>query len=161
MASSRSIRYKILTLLVIPLITLVALWVFAAAETTGESFDLLDVSTRYDAIIKPADQLTDALQQEHVLTAEAMALRSETSKAVLTRQRGVVDEARERLKELSSTSAAQDALSPAAKAKYDDMMATLTDLDGARADADDSIESGLIALVRLNEQISEFADAEQ
>ncbi|MBO3745930.1 nitrate- and nitrite sensing domain-containing protein [Streptosporangiaceae bacterium NEAU-GS5] len=145
----------------IPLITLVALWVFAAAETTSESFDLLDVTTRYDAIIKPADQLTDALQQEHVLTAEAMALRSESSKAVLARQRGDVDNARDRLKELSSTSAAQDALTPVAKAKYDEMMATLTDLDDARADADDSIETGLIDLVRLNEQISEFADAEQ
>jgi hypothetical protein len=86
MTSSRSVRFKISALLVIPLLSLGALWAFGASVTLRESANLLTVASLYADIGKPGDELAIALQREHVLSAEYLGTRSERA---LSRERAL------------------------------------------------------------------------
>ncbi|ETK34658.1 sensor histidine kinase [Microbispora sp. ATCC PTA-5024] len=150
MRSHRSIRFRISTLLVIPLVSLVALWVFAAAVTTGQSAGLLKVSTLYEDIGDPGDRLDSALEREHLLSAEYLATGSSEVRARLEEQRRVSDTERERFRSLSGSASAQDAMTPAIRARYDDVMAAVNGLDETRADVDD----GSVDLVALGQRFA-------
>ncbi|MFI6816631.1 nitrate- and nitrite sensing domain-containing protein [Nonomuraea sp. NPDC050328] len=106
MASGRSIRFKITVLLVLPLVSLVVLWIFAASATTGEALNLLRVESVWRGLIDPSDGLVSALQKERLASAERKNLparRAETEKARATLSRSVKElddlrpETRERL----------------------------------------------------------------
>ena len=76
MASSKSIRFKVAVLLVIPLTSLVAIWGFTTTVTVGDSMSLSAIGTLYESVGKPTADLKSALQREHILSAEYLATRS-------------------------------------------------------------------------------------
>ncbi|GAA2376769.1 sensor histidine kinase [Nonomuraea africana] len=96
MASGRSIRFKIATLLVVPLVSLVALWGFAASTTAGEAFNLLKVDTIWSGVINDADILVYNLQQERLASAERMA-GGATARGALAAARANTDKVRRSL----------------------------------------------------------------
>ena len=98
MATSRSIRFKISALLIVPLVTLVSLWALATSITTRESMDLLKIRTLYEYISKPGQDLNVALQREHLLSAEYMAAHTLQARTALESQRGIVGRLRQTLR---------------------------------------------------------------
>ncbi|GII62907.1 hypothetical protein Skr01_29920 [Sphaerisporangium krabiense] len=158
MASSRSIRFKITALLVIPLLSLAALWIFGAAVTTRESANLLSVSALYDNIGRPAEDLTIALQHEHVLSAEYLGARSQRNRDALIEQRQRTDEYRERMRRLALGPDAQQALStPAMRTGFADAMAAMDRLDATRS----AVDVGSVDLPALTREFAKFSDAMQ
>ncbi|MEV5412374.1 nitrate- and nitrite sensing domain-containing protein [Thermopolyspora sp. NPDC052614] len=64
----RSIRFKLLTILLVPVVSLVAIWGFAAALTVSRGLDLLRVNKVFDNVVLPLRTLTGALQEERLLS---------------------------------------------------------------------------------------------
>ncbi|MEO3809300.1 nitrate- and nitrite sensing domain-containing protein [Sphaerisporangium sp. B11E5] len=158
MATSRSIRFKITALLVIPLLSLAALWAFGASVTTRESASMLAVASLYTNIGKPGDDLAIAMQREHVVTAEWLGSRSPERKAAMTRQREVVDGMRDRFRELALSDAAQsDLTTPAMRTRFDEMIVMMGRLDAARS----AVDAGVLDQAALTVEFSRFPDAMQ
>lgn len=61
---SRSIRTRLIALLAIPLITLVALWVFAVVLTGGNAMNLIGFNIGEPKVTRPASALITALAEE-------------------------------------------------------------------------------------------------
>ncbi|MFF5213212.1 nitrate- and nitrite sensing domain-containing protein [Streptosporangium sp. NPDC000396] len=138
MASSKSIRFKISVLVAIPLTSLVALWGFAATVTVGDSMSLLAVTTLYDSFGGPGDDLSNAIQREHLLSAEYLASRSEADRATLTGQRAVTDQARRHFREATTSDAAQSAMTEEVRVRFDELMSHVNALDTVRARVDNN-----------------------
>ncbi|MEU4533840.1 ATP-binding protein [Streptosporangium sp. NPDC023825] len=155
MAASRSIRFKVSVLLVIPLASLVALWGFATVVTVGDSMSLLSVGTLYDTVAKPAGDLGTAVQREHLLSAEYLATRSDADRETLVGQRSVTDQARARLRQQTTGDAAQAAMTEEMRTHHDELMRQVGALDAIRA----RVDSGRIGPVGLSEEFARLPDA--
>src|SRR4051812_5747420 len=81
-----SIRAKIITLLLPPLVSLFGLWIFATSQSASAAFGLLATQTNYDDAAKPAGTVLRELDQERVLSVVYVAGNRADSKA-LTAQR--------------------------------------------------------------------------
>jgi hypothetical protein len=68
----RSIRLRITALLLIPMLSLVGLWSFAASSTLGPALDKYDYSSAYDSITLPGLLLVNHLQEERQLSVVAL-----------------------------------------------------------------------------------------
>src|SRR5690349_2022811 len=85
-----SIRAKIILLVVPPLASLLALWIFATAVLLGPALDLLDIKTNRDQASLPAAALINELQKERV--ASLMFIGGERADPrALTAQRAKTD----------------------------------------------------------------------
>ncbi|MET9067940.1 sensor histidine kinase [Streptosporangium sandarakinum] len=155
MASSRSIRFKISALLAIPLTSLVALWGFAATVTVGDSMSLLEADDLYDTVIAPANELSYAVEREHVLSAEYLAVRSEEARTALTAQRAVTDRERSRLRDGARRGLDLGGLGPTSKARFAALTAAVDALDAARA----KVDGGRVKPVELVKEFGPVPDA--
>ncbi|MBB4920764.1 sensor histidine kinase [Streptosporangium saharense] len=155
MASSRPIRFKISALLAIPIVSLLALWGFAATVTVGDSMNLLTVSTLYDTVGKPGDELSNSLQHEHLLSAEYLASRTDSARAALAVQRNITNQARQRFRERTNTESAKSAMTPDMRIRFNEVMNRLNALDGTRV----KVDGGRIGLVGLSRDFSLVPDA--
>jgi signal transduction histidine kinase len=61
---SRSIRAKLVALLLVPLVSLVSLWTFTTAVSVHQVWSLTQISARYTWFGAPADDLSRAVQDE-------------------------------------------------------------------------------------------------
>ncbi|MGV9596856.1 nitrate- and nitrite sensing domain-containing protein [Streptosporangium sandarakinum] len=155
MASSRSIRFKISALLAIPLTSLVALWGFAATVTVGDSMSLLEADDLYDTVIAPANELSYAVEREHVLSAEYLAVRSEEARTALTAQRAVTDRERSRLRDGARRGLDLGGLGPTSKARFAALTAAVDALDAVRA----KVDGGRVKPVELVKEFGPVPDA--
>ncbi|MEU6540053.1 nitrate- and nitrite sensing domain-containing protein [Streptomyces sp. NPDC047000] len=90
----KSIRRKIVALLLVPLVSLTAIWAFATVITGREVTQLLAVSTRTEKIGYPAEDAVRALQQERRQTLVYLAdPRAADASTALRRTRTATDEA--------------------------------------------------------------------
>lgn len=146
MATGRSIRFKILTLLVIPLISLVALWGFAASTTFGEARKLLKVQTIWTGIINNADGLVSDLQGERLASAERLAGAGGDPTA-LASARVKADKMRRALTEQATSEDMQAALTPEMKAQVQQTLAAIDRLPDIRRQVDEGKldASGLVS----------------
>ncbi|WP_262847216.1 sensor histidine kinase, partial [Sphaerisporangium corydalis] len=158
MASSRSVRFKISALLVIPLLSLAALWLFGASVTTRESVNLLAVASLYADIGKPGEDLAVALQGEHLSSAEYLGSRSPQAQNALARQRQAADRFKEGMRRVAGSERTRSELStPEMRAAFDGVMTALGHLDATRA----AVDRGAIDPVTLTRDFSLVPDAMQ
>ncbi|MEO3869853.1 nitrate- and nitrite sensing domain-containing protein [Nonomuraea sp. B12E4] len=145
MASGRSIRFKISTLLVIPLISLVALWGFAASTTSGEALNLLKVGTIWENIIAPADNLVSNLQVERLASAERLAGTARDADT-LTKARAGVDAGITRLRRQALADDTQSVLTPDMKTQLQTLFGAIDRLPDIRrrVDARQLVPNGLV-----------------
>ncbi|MGW2143327.1 sensor histidine kinase [Nonomuraea bangladeshensis] len=101
MSSPPPIRAKLLRILLLPLVSMVALWGFIAYSSVQEIVDVSQTQDRWEAIGSPVLQLIVELQRERQLSAEAP--RSTGSYAPLVDQRRNTDAKVERLREVIGT----------------------------------------------------------
>ncbi|GLX00290.1 nitrate- and nitrite sensing domain-containing protein [Microtetraspora sp. NBRC 16547] len=157
MAASRSIGFKITLLLVIPLVSLVALWIFSATLTVGDAFRLLNASSVYNSVGEPSHELATEIEREYLISVQYLATRAETDRADLIAQRAVVDRARTRMRELAADSDAESMLVDAARKPYQDMESAAAQLDTVRMEFD----AGQLDLTNLGENYETFSNAAQ
>ncbi|GAA3249108.1 sensor histidine kinase [Nonomuraea helvata] len=136
MASGRSIRFKISTLLVIPLISLIALWGFAASTTWGEALSLLKVETIWTGVINNADGLTGNLQTERLASAEQLA-GTVTAPDALSKARAKVDNNRKKLREQAMSEDVQSALTQDMKTQLQAVFEAVDRIPDIRRKVDD------------------------
>ncbi|GAA2673907.1 sensor histidine kinase [Nonomuraea recticatena] len=62
--ASQSLRFKLYSLLSLPIVALIGLWTFVAGHTLGDFFELSTATAVFEEIGSPASGLVGALQQE-------------------------------------------------------------------------------------------------
>ncbi|MFB9252701.1 nitrate- and nitrite sensing domain-containing protein [Sphaerisporangium melleum] len=92
-SQNRTIRFKLYSLLSLPIVALIAIWITMTGHLVGDFFDLRRAVTLFDQVATPAAGLAGHLQQERQLTAVYLsgtgpdggrlsAARAETDQAV-------------------------------------------------------------------------------
>ncbi|WP_367132059.1 MULTISPECIES: sensor histidine kinase [Streptomyces] len=135
----KSIRRKIVALLLVPLVSLTGLWVFATVITGTEAARLLNAAEAIRTAGLPAEDLVRALQKERrqalVLLADP---RRADNLAALRDQQAVTDRAATAFR--SGAAKVRDDMSPATDVRFRRIEKALGDLDGLRGKVrDDSI----------------------
>jgi signal transduction histidine kinase len=113
----RSIRLRITALLLVPLLSLIGLWAFAASNTLGPALDKYDYSTAYEKITLPGLFLVNQVQEERQLSVVALAVRERTGdnaeeRRKLTAQRARVDAAQAAFRATALSDEAREAADP-------------------------------------------------
>src|SRR5690606_17029467 len=91
-SKNRSIRFKIFMLLLLPLLSLSALWGFVLNLTAGDGLVLLHAGTLYDTIGVTSTRLGQEIQNERTVSATTLSKGLRTGPA-LTTQRAHTDDA--------------------------------------------------------------------
>ncbi|MGW6509585.1 sensor histidine kinase [Streptomyces niveus] len=127
----KSIRRKIVALLLVPLVSLTALWAFATTLTGREANQLLDVAYIIDKVADPVEDTVRVVQRERRQTLIYLAdPRNSDSLAELRRQRAATDRAVTKIKANAENPSVRDQMSDATSAR----LTSLTDaLDGLGA----------------------------
>lgn len=127
----KSIRRKIVALLLVPLVSLTALWAFATTLTGREASQLLDVAYIIDKVGDPVENTVRVIQQERRQTLIYLAdPRNSDSLAELRRQRAATDRAVTKIKANAENPSVRDEMSDTTSAR----LTSLTDaLDGLGA----------------------------
>ncbi|GAA4573259.1 sensor histidine kinase [Planotetraspora kaengkrachanensis] len=98
MSSPSPIRSKLLRILLLPLVSMIALWGFIAYSSVAEIVDVSRTQDRWESIGSPVLQLIVELQRERQLSAAAP--HGTADDEALAEQRRVTDEKVERLREV-------------------------------------------------------------
>ncbi|GGS78891.1 nitrate- and nitrite sensing domain-containing protein [Nonomuraea spiralis] len=143
---NRSIRFKIFLLLLLPLLSLSALWGFVLNLTMGDAQSLLRADTLYETLGVTSTDLGVQLQAERVRSAEALTTRELTED--LGAQRARTDRSAADFEQ--AVTEAGDAIGDDLRVPLDDLTARLDRLGAVRADIDGGISSRLMGLEAYN-----------
>lgn len=144
-SGNRSIRLKIFLLLLLPLLSLSALWGFVLNLTVGDGVDLFQANSRYQSIGLTSTQLGLELQAERTQSSVAISSRVLTSE--IGQQRGRTDRAVEKFRDAAL---ADDAHSPELSAALDTLVHQLDRLPAIRAGIDGGQDARLVVLSNYN-----------
>ncbi|WP_240197142.1 nitrate- and nitrite sensing domain-containing protein [Nonomuraea lactucae] len=133
MGRSRTIRMKIIGLLLVPLASMVVLWGVITAVTASESLELRQYKTLWANLRLPADQLTNELQRERLATVRLLRGKTPAAESALADQRTRTDAADERFRQLSARSMHA---SEAIRTQVDAVLRQVHRLDVIRGDID-------------------------
>ncbi|GAA3227605.1 sensor histidine kinase [Nonomuraea helvata] len=136
MSSPPPIRTKLLRILLLPLVSMIALWGFIAYSSVDEIVTVSQAQDRWEAIGSPVHQLIVELQRERQLSAEAP--RGTARYAPLSAQRRATDAKAERLRQIVGSVDGQAGGTPA------QVHALLQALDGLQA-LRESADGGVLA----------------
>ncbi|MGP3915826.1 sensor histidine kinase [Nonomuraea sp. 10N515B] len=138
MSSPPTIRTKLLRILLLPLVSMVALWGFIAYSSVAEIVTVSQAQDRWEEIGSPVLQLIVELQRERQLSAEAAG---DTAASVpLAHQRRVTDAKAEQLRQvIGSVDVTSDGAETPAQVR-----ALLQALDGLRS-LRESADGGVLA----------------
>jgi signal transduction histidine kinase len=143
---NRSIRFKIFLLLLLPLLSLSALWGFVLNLTMGDAQSLLRANTLYQTIGVTSTDLGLQLQAERVRSAQALTTR-ELNEA-LGGQRARTDQSVSEFRQ--SVAQAGSAIGDDLRAPLGTLMSALDRLGTIRADIDNGLSSRLTGLNEYN-----------
>ncbi|MEV1178693.1 nitrate- and nitrite sensing domain-containing protein, partial [Nonomuraea sp. NPDC049784] len=138
MGRSRTIRMKIIGLLLVPLTSMVVLWGVITAVTATESLELRQYKTLWTNLRLPAYKLISEIQRERLVSAKL--LRKSENKSAVTAQRTRTDAARDAFKQLSSKSKDR---SEEIRTQVDAVKTQLDRLDAIRGEIDTSLSDRL------------------
>ncbi|WP_344958661.1 sensor histidine kinase, partial [Actinomadura miaoliensis] len=158
----RPIRLRITALLVVPLASLIALWVFAANLTLGPAFDKYDFSTTYEKIVQPGLYLVNQLQQERSLSVVAMSGRDAQSRQRLGAQRARVNAVQQVFRRSALSRDATDAAKPETEQRLAEALRWLDRLPQYRSRVDAG-DAGVLEVIDdysavLDKVIQVFSD---
>ncbi|MFI2643803.1 nitrate- and nitrite sensing domain-containing protein [Streptomyces sp. NPDC018610] len=137
----KSIRRKIVALLLVPLLSLTAIWAFATVLTGRQATRMFDTSSVVEKIAYPTEDAVRVLQQERRQTLVYLAdPRAVDGLAALRRSRTATDEAIAELRRNARDSGVRDALGTASDGR---LTATLEAFDGI-ASLRRSVEDGTV-----------------
>ncbi|MFB4311179.1 nitrate- and nitrite sensing domain-containing protein [Actinomadura sp. GTD37] len=132
----RPIRLRITALLLVPLVSLITLWAFAANITLGDAFDKYDFSTTYEKMGLPGLYLVNQLQAERSLSVVALATRDAKDRQKLGGQRARVSAVEKGFRATALSADAQDAAQPETKRRLAEAVKALDKLPQLRGKVD-------------------------
>ncbi|MGI5204243.1 sensor histidine kinase [Spirillospora sp. CA-108201] len=132
----RPIRLRITALLLVPLVSLITLWAFAANITLGDAFDKYDFSTTYEKVGLPGIYLVNQLQAERSLSVVALSTRDAADRQKLGGQRARVSAVDKAFRSTALSPEARDAAQPETKRRLADAVRALDRLPQLRARVD-------------------------
>ncbi|MET8330257.1 nitrate- and nitrite sensing domain-containing protein [Streptomyces sp. NPDC005181] len=137
----KSIRRKIVALLLVPLVSLTGLWGFATFLTGREAGDLMGASTIVEKVGHPLEDTVRVIQNERRQTLVFLAdPRASDALPLLRRQRAATDRVVAEVKESARQKDIRDALSPDAEAQLNSILSAVDGLGALR----DSVEKRTI-----------------
>ncbi|WP_169987083.1 MULTISPECIES: nitrate- and nitrite sensing domain-containing protein [unclassified Microbispora] len=146
----RPIRSRLIGLLLVPLFSLVVLWVVTAGVTIGESLSLRTYNTLWSTLRRPADSLIVELQAERLATARYLAARQKNSRDAMVLQRQRTDKTREKVRTLALSDSSRSATTAAMRTQVDEMLAGLSRIDEIRAEIDEGLSERLRVIETYN-----------
>ncbi|WP_166427400.1 sensor histidine kinase [Nonomuraea mesophila] len=157
MSSPPPLRTKLLRILLLPLVSMVALWGFIAYSSVEEIAEVSQTQDRWEAIGSPLLQLIVELQRERQLSAEAP--KSTATYAPLSEQRHVTDEKVERLREVIG---AVDVESSGAEtpAQVQALVQALDGLQSLRASADGGVLAPPLTIIQAYDNLIAVANGQ-
>ncbi|TDD23548.1 sensor histidine kinase [Nonomuraea diastatica] len=146
----RPIALKVLILLLVPLLSLVGLWAFAAGLTGGDGVRLLAINDLASNLAIPSEQVNIHLQHERLVSTQFLATGKGAGK--VAQQRKATDKAMATFRRLTRTH--QD-LTPAMTTQLNALNAKLGQLPDLRR----AVDGGTIAPLDIVEGYSQIVDA--
>jgi signal transduction histidine kinase len=144
-SARRSLRLRLLVLLLVPLVSLAALWAFAAYLTAQDAFGKYEASTTYRKVAVPATTLAATLQQERVAAVVLVSTGGKDRDGV-TAARAATDAAQNAFRRSALSGGARPAMSDTTSRRLDELLTKLDGLPGVRAQVDDGSMDALGAV---------------
>ncbi|TDB85431.1 HAMP domain-containing protein [Actinomadura sp. KC216] len=133
---TRPIRLRITALLLVPLVSLIALWAFAANITVGDASDKFDFSTTYEKMGLPGINLVGLLQAERSLSVVALSTRDAKDRQKLGGLRARVGAMEASFRRTATSAEARDAAEPETERRLAVALKALDTLPTLRAQVD-------------------------
>ncbi|MEV6399250.1 nitrate- and nitrite sensing domain-containing protein [Streptomyces sp. NPDC051907] len=147
----KSIRRKIVALLLVPLVSLTALWGFATVLTGREADQLLDVSSVVEQVGHPIEDVVHEVQNERRQTLVYLAdRRAADALPELRRKRQATDKAVAEIRANVEKSSIRDDMRPETAQKLNSLLDALDGLDALRRSVEASSLSRSQALREYN-----------
>ncbi|MGZ9929737.1 nitrate- and nitrite sensing domain-containing protein [Streptomyces sp. NC-S4] len=133
----KSIRRKIVALLLVPLVSLTALWGFATVITGREAVQLFDVAYIIDKVGYPVEDVVRVIQKERRQTLVVLGdPRAATATAELTKRRAETDLAVEQISVSARDAKVIDELSPQSARRLHSIVAAFQGIGAMRRSVD-------------------------
>ncbi|RPK33239.1 Nitrate and nitrite sensing [Streptomyces sp. ADI92-24] len=151
----KSIRRKIVALLLVPLVSLTALWGFATYLTGREAGQLMSASTVVEKIGHPLEDTVRVVQNERRQTLVFLAdPRASDALPVLRRQRAATDRVVDQVNRSARHKDIRDALRPDAEAQLSSILGAVEGLQSLR----DSVDKRTIGRAKAMEYYNGLID---
>ena len=144
----QSIRSTIMILLVIPLLSLIALWAYAATSTVGGAFAKRNADTLNHDFQGPLSNLTIQVDTERALTYAWQSAHGRLPRTTMVAQRALTDKAIAQFRAAAAKAAGVEP--PAAKRLADGVLADLAAFPQLRAKVDAGTIAPLAAFQTYN-----------
>ncbi|MFI6124955.1 nitrate- and nitrite sensing domain-containing protein [Streptomyces sp. NPDC051064] len=129
----KSIRRKIVALLLVPLASLTGLWVFATYVTGREAGELMGASAIVEQVGHPLEDTIRAVQDERRQTLVFLAdPRASDALPLLRRERARTDRVVAEVRQSAKSKDVRDKLSPESEAQLDSILGEVDGLDALR-----------------------------
>ncbi|WP_371478392.1 nitrate- and nitrite sensing domain-containing protein [Kitasatospora sp. NBC_00315] len=130
---SSSIRAKVIALLMVPIVALVALWIYATLATTGDVWTQLQVADTYTEFGGSVEQYAHDLQDERRAAVQRLAdPRSQAAADAFQKTQTITDRDAQVLRLMADGSAAKK-MDAGQRAKYQDILHSANDLAALRS----------------------------
>ncbi|MFF8847216.1 nitrate- and nitrite sensing domain-containing protein [Streptomyces sp. NPDC015127] len=147
----KSIRRKIVALLLVPLLSLTALWVFATALTGRDAAQLLDASSVAEEVGPPVENTVDVLQRERRQTLVYLAdRRASDAQPALRTRRDETDAVIAALRDKARAQSVRDDMTPSAAQQLTSLLDALDGLGALRRSVDGNTITRVQALEFFN-----------
>ncbi|MEU9984782.1 nitrate- and nitrite sensing domain-containing protein [Streptomyces sp. NPDC050856] len=151
----KSIRRKIVALLLVPLVSLTGLWSFSTLITGREADRLLDVGRVVESVGRPLEDTVRVIQQERRQTLVYLAdPRTSDALPTLRRHRAATDRAVARIRDNARTSRVAEAMTPQADRRLDSLLRALDGLTALRR----SVEHRAVGRIQALDQYNRLID---
>ncbi|WP_328762088.1 MULTISPECIES: nitrate- and nitrite sensing domain-containing protein [unclassified Streptomyces] len=133
----KSIRRKIVALLLVPLVSLTALWGFATVLTGREAVQLLDVAYVINKVGYPVEDVVRVIQKERRQTLVVLGdPRASTATAELAKRRAATDEIVDRISKNAKDPEVAEELTSAAAQRLDSILDAFRGIGALRRSVD-------------------------
>ncbi|MFJ3175052.1 nitrate- and nitrite sensing domain-containing protein [Streptomyces roseus] len=133
----KSIRRKIVALLLVPLVSLTALWGFATVLTGRQAVELLDVAYVIDKVGYPVEDVVRVIQKERRQSLVVLGdPRASTATAELAKRRAATDELVDRISKNAKDPEVSDELAPEAAQRLDSILDAFHGIGALRRSVD-------------------------
>ncbi|MCS0639564.1 nitrate- and nitrite sensing domain-containing protein [Streptomyces sp. LP05-1] len=151
----KSIRRKIVALLLVPLLSLTGLWGFATLLTGREARQLLDVGQVLERVGYPVEQAVRVMQKERRQSLVYLAdPRASEALSALQRERAATDRALDVIRESARDPGVADAMTPRVARRLDALVGTLDGLETLRR----SVEARSVGRSQALEYYNDLVD---
>ncbi|NGO09600.1 histidine kinase [Streptomyces sp. HC44] len=151
----KSIRRKIVALLIVPLVSLTAIWGFATVLTGREAGELFDASSVVEKVTYPTEDTVRVLQQERRQALAYLAdPRASDGLAALRRSRAATDDAIAEIRRNAENSDVRDAVGEGTGGRLTAMLDSLDGIEPLRR----SVEEGTLTRATALEQYNNLVE---